>query len=583
MTELNTQQNKALDALFQQAITLHQVGQIPEAEQLYRRILQTYPKHVDANFNLGLIANAAGHFEPGLKHLQVAYDAFPGNAQFVLTYANALANMGYLVDALKIVKTARQRGQDSDEFKKIQRQIDDAIQLSLENPSPTQKEWEPLTELFNAQKWQELESRAHKLSGQYKRSGKVWTMLFIALQAQGKDFVETLRKAAQFSPGDMNLHISLSSELLRLGRHEEAEELLRSQIRNHPDSELPHYNLGVYLTSMNRSLEALSSLNSALAINPEYISALCALTQLLLKSGQTEQATETLQRALAVKTGNVEEIYLLGQNLMILNQIELAAGQFKKALDINPRHLISLNDLGIALKSLGHREDAEKCFHHAIDMQPGFVLPYINLGQMRYEIGDFDNAQRCFERALTLAPNNTGALFYMGSLQINRDKFAEAFEFLNRAVGLSPTDPLIHCNIGLALRGMGKIEAALEAFQNAARCKPDFAYAYGHIGDIHAVLGQMEQAEQALTAGLAMDPQDPRVLSLALMHLPYRADDARFAQLDALYAKRASYGNNERRLLCRAYGKAMEQCGETEKASAAQAEADAAAPDGLPQ
>ena len=573
MTELNTQQNKALDALFQQAITLHQVGQIHEAEQLYRRILQTWPKHVDANYNLGLIANAAGHLDAGLKHLQLAYDAFPGNTQFVLTYANALANMGYLLDALKVVKTARQQGQDGDELKKMQRQIDEAIQLSLENPSPTQKEWDPLTELFKSQKWQELESRAQKLTGQYKRSGKVWAMLFIALQAQGKDFLEALRKAAQYSPGDLNLQISLSTELLRLGRHEEVEELLRSQIRNHPDSEVPHYNLGVFLTSMNRDLEALSSLNSALAINPEYISALCAVAQLQLKSGSAEQATATLQRALEVKTTNVEEIYILAQNLMSLGQVELAAGHFKKALDLNPKHLLSLNDLGIALKTLGHREDAEKCFFHAIELQPGFVLPYINLGQMRYDAGDLDNAQICFEKVLTLAPNDTGALLYMGSIHINRDKFAEAFEFLNKAVVGAPNHPLIHFNIGLALRGLGQIEASLQGFQNALACKPDFAYAYANAGDIHGLLGQKEQAEQAFATALNMDPQDPRILSLALMHLPYRADDARFAQLEALYAKRSGYGNNERRLLCRAYSKAMEQCGETQKASAALAEA----------
>ncbi len=576
MTELNTQQTKAMDALLQQAVTLHQVGQIHEAEQLYRRILQTYPKHVDANFNLGLIANVAGHFEAGLKHLQLTYEAFPGNTQFVLTYANALANLGFLLDALKIVKTARKQQPDNDDLKKAQRQIDDAIQQSLESPSPSQKEWDPLPELFKAQKWQELESRAARLSTQYKRCGKVWHMLAVALQAQGKDFLDAKRKAAQYSPGDTNLQVSLSSDLLRLGRHDEVEELLKNQVKLYPDAELVHYNLAVFSNNMNRTLEAMNSLNRALEINPEFISALCVMTQLLLKSGNAELATEKLQRALAVNTSNVEEICILAQTLLSLNQPEPAAAQFKKALDINPQHLNSLNDFGIALKALGHREDAEKCFYRAVELQPNFVVALNNLGQIRFENGDLNNAQICFRHALARDPNNGIALFFMASIFINQGKFAEALECLQAAVNRAPAEPLIHFNMGVAFRALGQNDAALQSFQNAIRCKPDFGYAYAQAGDLHGLLGQMEPAEQALTRALELDPQDPRIMTMALAHLPYRVEDPRFAQLETLYAKRANYGNNEREFLCRAYAKAMEQCGETEKASAALVEASAA-------
>ena len=574
MTDFNIQQSKAIDALFQQAVTLHQVGQVYEAEQLYRRILQTFPKHVDANYNLGLIANLAGHQEAALKHLQVAYEAFPGNTQFVLTYANALANQGYLLDAMKIIKTARQQGPDSDELKKAQRQIDDAISLSLENPQPTQKEWEPLPELFKAQKWQELESRAQRLAGQYRRAGKVWTMLAVALQAQGKDFMDAKRKAVQYSPQDINLHISLSSDLLGLGRLEEVEELLRNLVKNHPDAELTHYNLGVFLSNTDRVLEASASLTRTLEINPDYIAALCAVTQLQLKAGQTEQATETMQRALAVKSNSADDICTLAQTLLGLGQLELAAGQFKKALDLNPQHLNCLNDMGVTLKALGYREDAEKCFYRAVEIQPNFILALNNLGQLRLENKDIESAVNCFKRAVSLNPNNPNSLLNLAVAFLAQDKFADAFECLRPATDLAPRDPMIHCNMGLALQGLGQMEAALQSFQNAIRCNPNFAFAYGNIGNVFAVLGQMEQAEQAFTKALELDPQDPRLVALALMYIPYRADDVRFAQLETLYANRAAFGASERRFLCMAYSKAMEQCGATEKAAAALAEAE---------
>ena len=37
------------------AVEHHKSGQIQEAEKLYRAILQSFPKHADANHNLGVI------------------------------------------------------------------------------------------------------------------------------------------------------------------------------------------------------------------------------------------------------------------------------------------------------------------------------------------------------------------------------------------------------------------------------------------------------------------------------------------------------------------------------------------------
>lgn len=52
-TELTTD---PLQALLEKAITHHQAGRLPEAEQTYRKILQTDPGHTQANFNLGVLA-----------------------------------------------------------------------------------------------------------------------------------------------------------------------------------------------------------------------------------------------------------------------------------------------------------------------------------------------------------------------------------------------------------------------------------------------------------------------------------------------------------------------------------------------
>ena len=53
-----------------QAVQQHQAGNLPQAEQLYRAILQVDPQQVDALQLLGLIAYQLGQHETATAYLQ---------------------------------------------------------------------------------------------------------------------------------------------------------------------------------------------------------------------------------------------------------------------------------------------------------------------------------------------------------------------------------------------------------------------------------------------------------------------------------------------------------------------------------
>jgi len=79
-----------LEQALQQAINYHRAGQLPEAEQLYRAILQVQPTHADANHNLGLLAVAVGKTTEALPFFKLALETNPNKAQFWLSYVDAL-------------------------------------------------------------------------------------------------------------------------------------------------------------------------------------------------------------------------------------------------------------------------------------------------------------------------------------------------------------------------------------------------------------------------------------------------------------------------------------------------------------
>ena len=45
-----------IEQALQQGVAAHKEGKLQDAERLYRAILQSQPKHPDANHNLGVLA-----------------------------------------------------------------------------------------------------------------------------------------------------------------------------------------------------------------------------------------------------------------------------------------------------------------------------------------------------------------------------------------------------------------------------------------------------------------------------------------------------------------------------------------------
>ena len=74
--------NMTIDQTLQEGIKAHKAGNLQDAEVSYSAILQTQPKHPDANHNLGLIAVAMNKPEAALLLIKTALETIPNQGQF---------------------------------------------------------------------------------------------------------------------------------------------------------------------------------------------------------------------------------------------------------------------------------------------------------------------------------------------------------------------------------------------------------------------------------------------------------------------------------------------------------------------
>jgi Flp pilus assembly protein TadD len=96
------------EGMFQKAKATALEGRVPEAIALYREIVATYPGHVRARNNLGVLLDQNGSHEAALEHFYAAVSLEPENPELLTNFGAALASSGQYGEAeAQLRKAAR--------------------------------------------------------------------------------------------------------------------------------------------------------------------------------------------------------------------------------------------------------------------------------------------------------------------------------------------------------------------------------------------------------------------------------------------------------------------------------------------
>ena len=107
-----------IDEALRRGIHAQNEGRFQEAERIYRSILQSSPKHGDANHNLGVLAVHFGKIDLALPHLKTALEANANQVQYWFSYIDALIKLDRIADAKAFFDQAKK--DTYDKFENIQ-------------------------------------------------------------------------------------------------------------------------------------------------------------------------------------------------------------------------------------------------------------------------------------------------------------------------------------------------------------------------------------------------------------------------------------------------------------------------------
>jgi tetratricopeptide (TPR) repeat protein len=382
---------------FSEALALHQIGRLEEAERIYKQVLATEPMHVGCLHLLGVISDQRGNHAAAVRQIESALKINPYNVFALISRGNALQAMRRFDEALA--------------------SCDRAIAV-----------------------------RSDYIEAHYNRGNALHEM------KRFEEAVASYDRALTLRPDYAEAHSNRGNALHALKRFDEALVSYDRALAVRPDDAEALSNRGATLHELGRFEEAIASCDRALALRPDNADALLNRGVALNELNRFQEALASYDRALAVRPDDAEALSNRGATLHELGRFEEAIASCDRALALRPDCAEAHSNRGNALMDQGRLIEAEAACRRAIEIKPSFANAYNNLGATLKYLGRLTDARRAVEQALQSAPRNVSYLLNLSDVRPfgAGDTYLSTMEDLAKNIASLPVKQQIELHFALA-------------------------------------------------------------------------------------------------------------------------------------
>ncbi|MBS4773568.1 MAG: tetratricopeptide repeat protein [Proteobacteria bacterium] len=452
------------EALFQNALSLHEAGRLDEAERLYRQILETAPEHPVVLNLLGLVAQNKGLQDEaislfiraiGEKPQEVSYRynlAF--SYKLAKRYREALEAFGSVLKLNPNIKEAHNETgliyQQLGEYDKAKQSFENALKLDDKYAEARINKAMNLRYSNLPQAAEELE----KLIPAYAGEALLWFYL-AQLYFERKNWPKAWAAASK------------TKELA-------------------PASDEARVMLGELSLLENDTEKAKIYFAKAELLNPDNLDALLRLADIYSRENLFDEAEKRYKRVLELEPKNFAAHQNYAEMLYRAKRTAEALEEYRQAAIINPKAAEVSNNLALILKDLAEYAEAAGLLLNACRLNPGVEEISINLSETITLLArqDAGKARETADRWLEIDAGNIfarklkatleGEYFENNNLFNEKlfDHFADNYELVMQNLGYSAAlavgriigdEPADIVDLGC---GTGLLGAALKTPQN---------------------------------------------------------------------------------------------------------------------
>jgi tetratricopeptide (TPR) repeat protein len=413
-----------------------------------------------------------------------------------------------------------------------------ALAAGDEQTDRLNREFQKAVAQYDAGHFAEAAAQLENLLPNASESFEVHELLGLVYTGESQDGLANphLEKAVHLNPASAAARTNLATNLIHLGKLQEALEHLQKAVRLEPQSYDANHDLGELYVRMGRLPDAIAFLKRAQEISPSSYDNGYDLALADLLTGQTVPARELVHRLLQIKDtaelhnllGQIEEKD--GKFVAAVNELEIAAHQdpsesnlfdwaselllhrtLEPAIEVfrqsaqryptSPRIAIGL---GIALYSRGNYDDAVKSLLRAADLSPSDPRCYFFLSKA-YDSSPShaDEVIQRFARFSELQPSNAHAFYYY-AMSLWKGKRAQdpgldlhqIESLLKKAIMLDPQLAEAHLQLGNLYSDQAEYAESIPEYGKALDVNPDLAGAHYRLGQAYVHTSAKDKAQE---------------------------------------------------------------------------------------
>ncbi len=273
--------------------------------------------------------------------------------------------------------------------------------------------------------------------------------------------------------------------LFETGQKNEGIRILARVVDLEPTSWQARYNLAVADLMLKQGTASLAVLQPVL--NSGQTQVLDVASSALEQTGNTPQAVQTLREAIVLDPSK-DVLYLHFADLCFAhNSFQVGIDMLNAGLQRLEKSAPLYLARGILFVQLGEYENAESDFETAAQLDPSQSFSSVAQGLTELQRSNLDGALAVTRSELKQNPKN-GFLYYVKAETLRQKgvepgtaEFAEAIAAAQSAVRLSPKLSLAQDLLGLLYLREGKLDLAVEQFNNLLKVEPENESALYHL------------------------------------------------------------------------------------------------------
>ena len=167
-----------------------------------------------------------------------------------------------------------------------------------------------------------------------------------------------------------------------------------------------------------------------------------------------------------------------------------------------------LEDLGDDAYEANNFAEAVVRYSDAINQDPSNAGIYVKRAQANFARDNFESALEDANQAVEIDNEFLDAYLIRGDILVANGSYGEAIEDYTVIIENSADNHLVLFQRAKAYAQISETESALLDLETALEANPDYAPAFNTRGDIYADEGDLEQAIEAYTQAIRIDPGD---------------------------------------------------------------------------